>query len=61
MVHGPDETAWAFATGAGAVHPRLVMQEGLYALPQPPPRAASNGVPRLATELDALLRRTARR
>lgn len=55
MVLGPNETAWAFATGAGAVRPRLVTQEGLYALPQPPPQAASSGLPRLATELDAAI------
>jgi predicted GNAT family acetyltransferase len=55
MVHGPDEAAWAFASGAGAVHPRLVTQEGLYALPQPPPQAAVSGLPRLATDQDAAI------
>jgi len=53
MVHGPDETAWAFATGAGASTPRLVMHEGLYALERPVAQVQVSGAPRLATVEDA--------
>jgi hypothetical protein len=53
MVHGPDHTAWAFAAGAGAMNPRLVMHEGLYALERPVAQVQVSGAPRLATVEDA--------
>jgi GNAT superfamily N-acetyltransferase len=53
MVHGPDDAAWAFAAGAGAVSARLVMHEGLYALRQPVAPSAAAGLPRRTTERDA--------
>jgi RimJ/RimL family protein N-acetyltransferase len=54
MVHGPEDAAWAFAAGAGARNPRLVMREGLYALERPVAQAEAPGAPRLATVEDAL-------
>lgn len=53
MVHGPEHAAWAFAAGAVAVTPRLVMHEGLYALERTIAQAPVSGVPRLATVEDA--------